>query len=140
MPTSANETAAPPIETWPAGNGLGNGYSFGAVTGLHQLLETDRQSEARDDQRDHAVTNQRIDNRVLEADAKQQHRCDARQQERDPQRCSRRHEEQYQERRHHHEFALGEIDGSCRLPKQREPKRRQPIDRAGRGTRNDELQ
>jgi hypothetical protein len=112
---------------------------FRAVARFHQLFQADRQAERRDDERDHAVLDQRIDDAPLEPDTEHEHRRYAGQQEREPQRRAERDAEQHPERRQHDELALREVDRPRRLPQQSEAQRRKRVDRAGRGAGHKKL-
>jgi hypothetical protein len=81
-----------------------------------RFLDADGERHGGDRERQHAVTQHRIDQQHLEAEAQQQKRQQDADQNRKPERRAYVHHRQHQECRQHDEFALREIDGLRGLP------------------------
>ena len=104
---------------------------LGAVEGFDALLEEDRQSHGGDGERQHAMSDHRIDECLLEEHPEHERRDEDADQRRCPEgQMQKADGRQHEEGRQHDEFALREVDGLRGLPQQREADGDQRIDRS----------
>jgi hypothetical protein len=121
--------------------GGGEGLRVGGVELLHAFLEEDRERDRRDHERQHPVPEDRIDDDALEEQAEHDHRHHEAHEERGGERePAELHRGEDEERRDHHELALGEVDRLRGLPEQHEADRDERVDAPGREARDEELQ
>src|SRR6185369_549571 len=114
---------------------------LGGVELLHDFFQEQREAEGRDDQRQHAVAQDRVDHQALEDQAQHQQRGGEDDQQRERERQpAELHRRQHEERRQHDELALREVDGLRGLPQQHETDRDERVDAARRDARDCQLQ
>ena len=130
---------APKTWTSVAATKRGKRLRLRAVKILDGLFQKQRQRDGRNDQRQYAVLEHRIDDDELEQQPKNDERQRDADQRRQPKRRAEIHRRQDEESRQHDEFALGEIDRLRRLPQQRESDGDESVDRSRRKAGNQKL-